>query len=62
MGAFYAVAETLCNHSLEGKPMAVGGLSMISTAYYEVCAIDFTYTCDGVPRVILSKLLRFDEV
>lgn len=37
MDAFYAAVETLSNPSLEGKPMAVGGLSMISTANYEVC-------------------------
>ncbi|GAB4853426.1 hypothetical protein Ancab_017617 [Ancistrocladus abbreviatus] len=35
MDAFYAAVETLANPSLEGKPMAVGGLSMISTANYE---------------------------
>lgn len=37
MDAFYAAVETLSNPSLKGKPMAVGGLSMISTANYEVC-------------------------
>lgn len=37
MDAFYAACETLCDPSLEGKPMAVGGNSMISTANYEVC-------------------------
>lgn len=36
MDAFYAAVETLSNPSLEGKPMAVGNLSMISTANYEV--------------------------
>ncbi|WZZ64089.1 hypothetical protein YC2023_075459 [Brassica napus] len=35
MDAFYAAVETLSNPSLKGKPMAVGGLSMISTANYE---------------------------
>ncbi|KAK6159198.1 hypothetical protein DH2020_006512 [Rehmannia glutinosa] len=35
MDAFYAAVETLCNPSLKGKPMAVGGMSMISTANYE---------------------------
>ncbi|KNA24699.1 hypothetical protein SOVF_012800 isoform B [Spinacia oleracea] len=35
MDAFYAAAETLSNPSLEGKPMAVGGMSMICTANYE---------------------------
>ncbi|GFP88639.1 DNA polymerase kappa [Phtheirospermum japonicum] len=35
MDAFYAAVETLANPSLKGKPMAVGGMSMISTANYE---------------------------
>ncbi|PON74817.1 DNA repair protein, Rev [Parasponia andersonii] len=35
MDAFYAAVETLSNPSLEGKPMAVGSMSMISTANYE---------------------------
>ncbi|KAM7268498.1 hypothetical protein ACFE04_010664 [Oxalis oulophora] len=35
MDAFYAAAETLSNQSLKGKPMAVGSMSMISTANYE---------------------------
>lgn len=36
MDAFYAAVETLREPSLKGKPMAVGGMSMISTANYEV--------------------------
>lgn len=36
MDAFYAAVETICDPSLKGKPMAVGGMSMISTANYEV--------------------------
>ena len=36
MDAFYAAVETLSNPLLNGKPMAVGGMSMISTANYEV--------------------------
>ncbi|XP_030550396.1 DNA polymerase kappa isoform X2 [Rhodamnia argentea] len=35
MDAFYAAVETLCDSSLKGRPMAVGGMSMISTANYE---------------------------
>ncbi|XP_022953079.1 DNA polymerase kappa isoform X2 [Cucurbita moschata] len=35
MDAFYAAVETLSNPLLEGKPMAVGSMSMISTANYE---------------------------
>lgn len=36
MDAFYAAVETLEDPSLAGKPMAVGGMSMICTANYEV--------------------------
>jgi len=36
MDAFYAAVETLSNPTLQGKPMAVGSMSMISTANYEV--------------------------
>ncbi|KAJ0010798.1 hypothetical protein Pint_33700 [Pistacia integerrima] len=36
MDAFYAAVETLSDPSLKGKPMAVGGMSMISTANYEI--------------------------
>lgn len=36
MDAFYAAVETLSEPSLKGKPMAVGSMSMISTANYEV--------------------------
>ncbi|KAK4741166.1 hypothetical protein SAY87_024754 [Trapa incisa] len=35
MDAFYAAVETLCDPSLRGKPLAVGSMSMISTANYE---------------------------
>ncbi|XP_052210672.1 DNA polymerase kappa [Diospyros lotus] len=35
MDAFYAAVETLSNPSLKGKPVAVGSMSMISTANYE---------------------------
>lgn len=37
MDAFYAAVETLSNPLLKGKPMAVGSMSMLSTANYEVC-------------------------
>lgn len=36
MDAFYAAVETLENPSLKGKPLAVGSVSMIATASYEV--------------------------
>lgn len=45
MDAFYAAVETLCNPSLKGKPMAVGSMSMISTANYEVCIICYKFYC-----------------
>ncbi|KAH7291826.1 hypothetical protein KP509_29G037100 [Ceratopteris richardii] len=35
LDAFYAAVETLENPTLAGKPMAVGGMSMICTANYE---------------------------
>ncbi|OMO63375.1 DNA-repair protein, UmuC-like protein [Corchorus olitorius] len=35
MDAFYAAVETLSDPSLKDKPMAVGSMSMISTANYE---------------------------
>ncbi|KAG6489565.1 hypothetical protein ZIOFF_050840 [Zingiber officinale] len=35
MDAFYAAVETLENPLLKGKPLAVGGMSMICTASYE---------------------------
>lgn len=40
MDAFYAAVETLSNPTLKGKPMAVGSMSMISTANYEVYYFD----------------------
>lgn len=36
MDAFYAAVETLSNPSLTGKAMAVGSMSMLCTANYEV--------------------------
>lgn len=41
MDAFYAAVETLNDPSLKGKPMAVGSMSMISTANYEVCTCHY---------------------
>jgi len=35
MDAFYAAVETLEDPSLKGKPLAVGSMSMITTASYE---------------------------
>lgn len=42
MDAFYAAVETLSNPLLKGKPMAVGSMSMLSTANYEVCLSIYT--------------------
>lgn len=39
MDAFYAAVEILDNPSLKGKPLAVGGMSMICTASYEVSSL-----------------------
>ena len=41
MDAFYAAVETLENPSLEGKPLAVGSMSMIATASYEVSILPY---------------------
>ncbi|XP_052621259.1 DNA polymerase kappa isoform X2 [Lactuca sativa] len=53
MDAFYAAVETLSNPSLKGKPMAVGSMSMISTANYE--ARKFGVRA-AMPGFIASKL------
>ncbi|KAI3679827.1 hypothetical protein L2E82_50936 [Cichorium intybus] len=53
MDAFYAAVETLSNPSLKGKPMAVGTMSMISTANYE--ARKFGVRA-GMPGFIACKL------
>ncbi|XP_059647891.1 DNA polymerase kappa [Cornus florida] len=55
MDAFYAAVETLSNPSLKGKPMAVGGMSMISTANYE--ARKFGVRA-AMPGFIARKLCR----
>lgn len=39
MDAFYAAVEILDNPSLSGKPLAVGSMSMICTASYEVSGL-----------------------
>lgn len=53
MDAFYAAVETLSDPSLKGKPMAVGGMSMISTANYEVQILYITIVINlgwnGIP-------------
>ncbi|KAI3953276.1 hypothetical protein MKX01_042271 [Papaver californicum] len=44
MDVFYAVVETLADPSLKGKPMVVGGMSMISTANYELVFVPVHFT------------------
>ncbi|XP_012093124.1 DNA polymerase kappa isoform X2 [Jatropha curcas] len=53
MDAFYAAVETLSNPSLKGKPMAVGSMSMISTANYEARRFG---VCAAMPGFIARKL------
>nr|GEX25911.1 DNA polymerase kappa isoform X1 [Tanacetum cinerariifolium] len=59
MDAFYAAVETLSNPSLKGKPMAVGGMSMLSTANYEArkfgvrAAMPGFIACKLCPELIL---------
>ncbi|XP_075094298.1 DNA polymerase kappa isoform X3 [Nicotiana tabacum] len=65
MDAFYAAVETLCNPSLKGKPVAVGSMSMISTASYEVADelrqsvhLETGLTCSAgvAPNRLLAKV------
>ncbi|KAG5548252.1 hypothetical protein RHGRI_013824 [Rhododendron griersonianum] len=55
MDAFYAAVETLSNPLLKGKPMAVGGMSMISTANYEV-------RITSCSSIVLFVLLSIDDL
>ncbi|KAI3445883.1 hypothetical protein Pfo_002548 [Paulownia fortunei] len=58
MDAFYAAVETLCNPSLKGKPMAVGGMSMISTANYEARKFGIRAAMPGfIARKLCSELI-----
>ncbi|KAL6545892.1 hypothetical protein OROGR_009766 [Orobanche gracilis] len=58
MDAFYAAVETLCNPSLEGKPMAVGGMCMISTANYEARKFGVRAAMPGfIARKLCPKLI-----
>lgn len=52
MDAFYAAVETLSNPLLKGKPMAVGGMSMISTANYEV----WITSCSSIVLFVLLSI------
>ncbi|KAK8964052.1 hypothetical protein KSP40_PGU007379 [Platanthera guangdongensis] len=65
MDAFYAAVETLENPSLRGRPMAVGGLSMISTANYEARRYDpdfFATSLDEAYLNITEVCISSDEV
>lgn len=63
MDAFYAAVETLDNPALKGRPLAVGSLSMICTANYEVCNLSicsfycFTINICGVCVLTLYIVL-----
>ncbi|XP_060168079.1 DNA polymerase kappa-like isoform X1 [Lycium barbarum] len=58
MDAFYAAVETLCNPSLEGKPLAVGSMSMISTASYEARKFGVRAAMPGfIARKLCPELL-----
>ncbi|KAJ8530000.1 hypothetical protein K7X08_036835 [Anisodus acutangulus] len=58
MDAFYAAVETLCNPSLKGKPVAVGGMSMISTASYEARKFGVRAAMPGfIARKLCPELL-----
>ncbi|XP_009760130.1 DNA polymerase kappa [Nicotiana sylvestris] len=58
MDAFYAAVEALCNPSLKGKPMAVGSMSMISTASYEARKFGVRAAMPGfIARKLCPELL-----
>ncbi|XP_019251929.1 PREDICTED: DNA polymerase kappa isoform X2 [Nicotiana attenuata] len=58
MDAFYAAVETLCNPSLKGKPVAVGSMSMISTASYEARKFGVRAAMPGfIARKLCPELL-----
>ncbi|KAF3435559.1 hypothetical protein FNV43_RR22648 [Rhamnella rubrinervis] len=58
MDAFYAAVETLSNPSLKGKPMAVGSLSMLSTANYEARKFGVRAAMPGfIARKLCPKLI-----
>lgn len=58
MDAFYAAVETLENPSLKGKPLAVGGMSMICTASYEARKFGVRAAMPGfIARKLCSDLI-----
>ncbi|KAL3040221.1 hypothetical protein AAZX31_01G227500, partial [Glycine max] len=58
MDAFYAAVETLSNPTLKGKPMAVGSMSMISTANYEARKFGFRAAMPGfIARKLCPELI-----
>lgn len=58
MDAFYAAVETLCNPSLKGRPMAVGSMSMLSTANYEARKFGVRAAMPGfIARKLCPELL-----
>ncbi|KAL6209908.1 hypothetical protein ACLB2K_020847 [Fragaria x ananassa] len=65
MDAFYAAVETLSEPSLKGKPMAVGGMSMISTANYEVQVLllgDLGFELQCLASLLMKRTLMLTKV
>jgi len=59
MDAFYAAVETLSNPMLKGIPIAVGTMSMISTANYEVCFLHLLSSFNLFHYLFISFLSLF---
>lgn len=62
MDAFYAAVETLENPSLKGKPLAVGSMSMIATASYEVSILGYYDICLICINVLITKQMNHSVI